>query len=291
MNDQEWIVTREAAERLGVTSARVRQLIAEKKLTGQKVGGKYRGQWLVKASEVEKRLLKKGVSGPMRIKKRMTRTPITAKPKTTYNEALALMEQNDIQHLPILNNKKELVGIVSRSDMLEAEPSRVSTLSVYEIVSLLEKVTMEQIMSHPVLTVEEDCSVSNAAHYMLENSVGCLPVVNSDQELVGIITDTDIFKAFVEVSGGGEPGTRIEAKMPNKMGQLAGFTQAITNAGSWIVAITISYDDTGDYFYADVKERGGDQEKIREELEKFGTAELVSIAPCTDDMLLRLGKE
>ncbi len=284
MEDQDWMVTKEAARRLGVTPSRIRQLVAEGRLTARKLGGKYRGQWLVQASEIEERLQQKGANGSMRVKNRMTRSPITATPKTTYNEAMRLMENNDIRHLPILNKKGMLVGIVSHSDMLEAEPSRVSTLSVYEIASLLEKVTMDQIMSRPVKAIQHDCSISEAAHYMLEAEIGCLPVMDGG-ELVGIITDTDIFKTFVEVTGGGEPGTRIEAKLPNKMGQLAAFTQAATDAGSWIVALALTYDDSGDYFFIDMKERGGDEDAIRAEIEKMGTVEFLKFTPCSDDQL------
>lgn len=288
MEESRWIVTQEAADRLGVTPARVRQLISEGKLSGRKLGGKYRGQWLIDEQEILKRLVDKGEFGSMRVKNRMTRKPITATRKTTYNEALRLMEKNNIQHLPILNKKEELIGIVTHSDMLEAEPSRVSSLSVYEIASLLEKVTMDQIMSRPVKAISEDCSISEAAHYMLEEDIGCLPVMGGD-ELVGIITDTDIFKTFVEVTGGGESGTRIEAKLPNKMGQLAAFTKAITDAGSWIVSLALTYDDSGDYFFIDMKERRGDEDKIRVEIEKLGTVEYIQFTPCSSDHLLSLG--
>lgn len=284
MEDQEWIVTKEAADRLGVTPARIRQLIAEEQLSGQKLGGKYRGQWLVRASEIELRLQKKGVNGSMRVKNRMTRNPVTATPKTTYNEAMRMMEKNDIHHLPILKKNGDLVGIVSQSDMLEAEPSRVSTLSVYEIASLLEKVTMDQLMSQPVMAIQGDCSISEAAHYMLEEDVGCLPVMDG-KELVGIITDTDIFKTFVEVTGGGEAGTRIEAKLPNVMGQLAAFTKAATDAGAWIVSLALTYDESGEFFYIDMKERGGDEDKIRSLVDEMGTVEFIEFTPCTSDQL------
>lgn len=224
----------------------------------------------------------------MRVKNRMTRAPITAGLKTTYNEALRLMENNNIHHLPIINKKGDLVGIVSQRDMLEAEPSRVSTLSIFEIASLLDKVTMDQLMSHPVKAIKGDCSISEAAHFMLETGVGCLPVLE-DEKLVGIITDSDIFKTFVEVTGGGESGTRIEAKLPNVMGQLAGFTKAVTDSGGWIVSLALTYEESGEFFYIDMKERGGDEAKLQEELEKMGTVEYVRFSPCTADQLLEVG--
>ncbi|GEM_PF-26461 len=290
MDNTTWISTKEAADILGVSTARVRQLVAAGQLSANKLGGKYRGQWMISTSDIINRLSisGKGESRPMRVKNRMTRAPITAQPKTTYNEALRLMENNNIHHLPIVNKKGRLVGIVSRSDMLEAEPSRVSTLSIFEIASLLDKVTMDQLMSHPVKAINDDCSISEAAHFMLETGVGCLPVMEEDK-LVGIITDTDIFKTFVEVTGGGESGTRIEAKLPNVMGQLAGFTQAVTESGGWIVSLAMTYDESGEYFYIDMKERGGDETKLQEELDKMGTVEYVRFSPCSAEQLLEIG--
>jgi len=290
MTNQEadWITSKEAAELLGVSTARIRQLLAKGQFTSKKLGGKFRGQWLILASEVREKSQEKGVDQNMRVKNKMTRAPITAGLKTSYNEALQLMEKNSIHHLPILDKSGKLVGIVSHSDMLEAEPSRVSTLSIFEIASLLDKVTMDQLMSRPVLAIQGDCSVSEAAHFMLQEKVGCLPVLEDDK-LAGIITDNDIFKTFVEMTGGGESGTRIEAKLPNVMGQLAGFTKAITDAGSWIVSLALSYDESGDFFYIDMKERGGSEEKIRGEIDKLGSVEFIHFSPCTSDQLLHIG--
>jgi len=182
-----------------------------------------------------------------------------------------------------------LVGIVTQGDMLRAEPSPVTTLSVYEIASLLEKVTMEKIMTSPVLAVDEACSITNAAHFMLENEIDCLPVMR-DGNLVGIITDTDIFKTFVEITGGNQSGSRIEARMPDQKGQLAPFIQALSNAGSYIVSVAISYEESGEHGYVDVKERGGDEAKMRAELEKLENVEIMAFRPSDDDKVLKFSK-
>ena len=84
----DWITTQEAAARLGVSTARVRQMMSEGLLTGQKMGGKYRGQWQIKSSDVELKAHKKGITNTMRVKNRMTPSPITAKLDTNYNEAM-----------------------------------------------------------------------------------------------------------------------------------------------------------------------------------------------------------
>jgi acetoin utilization protein AcuB len=287
-NQEEWLTTNEASERLGVTTARIRQMVANNQLAGKKMGGKYRGQWLIKASEVDKRVHKKGVTGTMRVRNRMTPNPITANPKTNYNEALRLMQQNNIKSLPILNIRGELIGLVTHKDMLRAEPSPVTSLSVFEIASLLEKVTMDKIMQKPVFVVEETCSITNAANFMLLNEVGCLPVVK-DGKLSGIITDTDIFKTFVDITGGGQAGSRIEARMPDQKGQLAPFIEAFSKAGSYIVSVAITYDKDGEHAYVDIKERGGDEALIKTQLDELGNVEIVEFRPSDEDQLLKFG--
>jgi acetoin utilization protein AcuB len=288
MTEQEWISTQEAADRLGVTPARIRQMVAENQISARKMGSKYRGQWQIKSSEIEKRLHEKGVNKTMRVKNRMTPNPIVANLETNYNEALRLMKKNNINHLPIVDNKGKPIGIVTTGGMLRATPSPVTTLNVFEIASLLDNVTMGSIMTSPVLAVDESCSTTNAANFMLKNKIDSLLVMR-DGALVGIITAADIFRTFVEITGGGEPGTRIEAKMPNQKGHLAPFIQALSNAGSFIVSLAIS-NENPDYGYIDVKERGGNEEEIRKEIEKLGYVEIVNFRQSDSDKLLTFGE-
>ena len=288
MESNEWITTQEAAERLGVSTARIRQMVAENQISARKMGSKYRGQWQIKSSDIEKRLHEKGVTQTMRVKNRMTPNPVTANPKTNYNEALRLMKQNHIRHLPIVDKKGVPVGIVTQGDMLRAEPSPVTTLNVFEIASFLDNVTMETLMTSPVLAVDEFCSITNAANFMLINEIDSLLVMR-DEELVGIITIADIFKTFIEITGGGQSGSRIEAKMPIQKGHLAPFVQALSNAGSFIVSLAISNDE--DYGFLDVKERGGDEDEMRKELDKLGYVEVLSFRQSDSDKLLIFGKE
>ena len=289
MESKEWITTQEAAERLGVTSARIRQMVAENQLSARKIGSKYRGQWQIRSSEIEKRLHEKGVTQAMRVKNRMTPNPIVATLKTNYNEALRLLKQNNIQHLPIVDAKGRPVGIVSQDDMLRAEPSPVTTLNVFEIASFLDNVTMDKIMTSPVFGVDESCNITNAANFMLINKVDCLLVMR-EGELVGIITHADIFRTFIEITGGDQPGSRIEARIPNQKGHLAPFMQAFSNAGSYIVSLAISNKEDTDYGYMDLKERGGDEAAIRKELDKLGYVEIISFRHSDSDKLLTFGK-
>ena len=288
MGTEEWITTQEAAARLGVTTARIRQMVAENQLTAQKMGSKYRGQWQIKASEVEKRLYEKGVTQTMRVKNRMTPNPIMASPETNYNDALHLMKKNNINHLPIVDNKGKPIGIVTTGGMLRAAPSPMTTLNVFEMASLLDNVTMGSIMVSPVFAVEETCSITNAANFMLQSKIDSLLITN-EGILVGIITAADIFRIFVDMTGGSQAGTRIEAKLPNQKGHLAPFIQALSNAGSYIVSLARSSNDE-DYGYWDVKERGGNEDEIRKELDKLGYVEIVSFRHSDSDKLLTFGK-
>ena len=223
----------------------------------------------------------------MKVKHRMTSNPITAKPHTTYREAMQLMQDNHVNHLPILTEKGKLVGLVTYADMLGASPSPVTSLSVFEIYSLLDKIKMDQIMSKPVLAVEEDCSLPAAARFMVDNDIGCLPVMDGNK-MVGIITDTDIYKAFIEVMGGGQPGTCIEVGLPDEKGVLATILGAMAAADSSIVSVSVFNDRPG-YAIVDIKERGGDEKKLRAELEKLGTGEILEFRPSEDYCLLSFG--
>ncbi len=225
----------------------------------------------------------------MRVINCMTPNPVVATLQTNYNEALRLMRQNNISHLPIVDSKGKPVGIVTQSDMLRAQPSPVTTLSVFEIASFLDKVTMEKIMTSPVLAVDESCSITNAADFMLTNKINSL-LVTREGELSGIITETDIFRTFIKITGGGQSGSRIEARMPNQKGHLAPFVQALSNAGSFIVSLAITDSVSGDYGYVDVKERGGDEEAIRKEIDKLGYVEITSFRQSDGDQIQTYGK-
>src|SRR5512136_1897303 len=121
----------------------------------------------------------------------MTRDPITAGPEVSHPDALALMHKHHIRRLPIVS-KGRLVGIVSEKDLLSNQPSQATTLSVYEIYSLLSRLRMQDIMTKPVVTVGGDCPMEEAACIMVARKIGCLPVMDGEK-LMGLITETDVF--------------------------------------------------------------------------------------------------
>ncbi len=134
----------------------------------------------------------------MQVRERMTQPVITALPETPLQEALNLMREKGIRRLPVVDGKGRLRGIVSDRDLLHASPSDATTLSIWELNYLLSKVTLKDLMTRDVVTVNGDTPVEEAAHLMVEKKIGGLPVMEGDN-VVGIITETDLFKVLVEL--------------------------------------------------------------------------------------------
>jgi acetoin utilization protein AcuB len=171
----------------------------------------------------------------MLVGERMSRPVISVTPETPINDALHLMRSERIRRAPVVSHGR-LVGIVSMKDLLNASPSQATTLSIWELNYLLSKLTVEPIMSREVLTVAEDTPIEEAARLMADKRVGGLPVVRGG-EVVGMITETDLFKVFLELMGARDAGVRCEVRMVDEPGQLARLTQALAGAGGNIIAL------------------------------------------------------
>lgn len=172
----------------------------------------------------------------MLVKERMTRQPIVATPDLPVAKALNLMRVEHIRRLPVVNKSGRLVGIVSDRDLLLASPSPATSLSVWEITYLLGKITVGDVMTAKVITVTEDTPLEDAARLMVDSKIGGLPVVR-DGSLVGIITETDLFKLFLDLLGARERGVRVTALVPNVPGEMAKVTRAIADCGGNITAV------------------------------------------------------
>ncbi len=178
----------------------------------------------------------------MLIHERMTHPVITVAPDTPIMDALKLMESEHIRRLPVVKDGK-LVGIVSREDLLNASPSPVTTLSVWEMHDLVSKITVNKVMTKEVITVQEDTPIEEAARLMADHRISGLLVMRGDK-ITGIITETDIFKVFLEMFGARERGVRLNVLMNNRPGEMAKVSQAIFEAGGNIVALdTFAGDD------------------------------------------------
>lgn len=170
----------------------------------------------------------------MLVGERMNYPVITVKPDMPIIEALNMMRRERIRRTPVVKGGK-VIGIVSDKDLLNASPSPATSLSVWELNYLLSKITVKDVMCRQVLTVTEDTPIESAARIMADNKIGGLPVMR-DQDLVGIITETDIFKILLELMGAREFGIRVTALVPEERGRLAKISKTIADAGGNFVA-------------------------------------------------------
>jgi acetoin utilization protein AcuB len=178
----------------------------------------------------------------MLVQERMSRNPITVRPSTSLHEALRIMREANVRRLPVLNEKGALVGIVLEKDLLYASPSPATSLSVYELNYLVSKIKIEDLMTREVITVCEDCPLEEAARIMADNDIGGLPVMHDDT-LVGMITESDLFKTFLELLGARVWGLRVTIKMHEGKGALARLTHEIAERGGNIVALGTFWGD------------------------------------------------
>ncbi|MDO4666464.1 MAG: CBS domain-containing protein [Streptococcus sp.] len=163
----------------------------------------------------------------MAVKDFMTRKVVYISPDTTVAHAADMMRDQKLHRLPVIE-QDQLVGLVTEGTIAEASPSKATSLSIYEMNYLLNKTKVRDVMIRDVITVSQFSSLEDAIYLMLKNKVGILPVVDNEQ-LYGVITDRDVFRAFLEVSGYGEEGIRIRFVTEDKVGVLAKIIELIVS--------------------------------------------------------------
>jgi len=176
----------------------------------------------------------------MLVKDYMTRHPLMAAPDMSLVEAQRFMGQNNIRHLPVVGDGKRLLGLVTRQSLL-VDPGRLGSLNVWEIAGVLSGLKVKDVMikAPNVITVSQDITIEEAARVMVERRIGCLPVVQDDV-LVGIITETDIFKALLDVLGTRTPGIRVTLAVHEGKGILAALTHDVSAMGANIISLLTS---------------------------------------------------
>ena len=176
----------------------------------------------------------------MFVAKRMTANPVIVNPDTSVAEAKEMMSKNKFRRLPVVKDGK-LLGIITDRDLREVAPSPATTLSKHEANYLLDKILVREVMKKNVLTICADATIEEAALIMYREKIGGLIVVDVNGAVVGIITETDIFKSFVDVMGLAEGKTRITIGGANKVGvlhEITGVFQGLNiNIGSMVVLV------------------------------------------------------
>lgn len=208
----------------------------------------------------------------MLIKDVMTKNPITVDPKATILEATDLMKKNNIKKLPVLDKSGALVGIITENDLQKAAPSEATTLDMYELTYLLSKLKVEKTMTKNVKTVSANETVEEAARIMADGDFGCLPVMK-DNLLVGIITDSDLFRMFIEMFSARTHGVRAIIKMSDELGSLSIFCQKIATAGGIIISCITTEADNPAFRKVTVKATNITLQNCKEICEQCGTVE------------------
>jgi len=172
----------------------------------------------------------------MLVKDRMTPNPMVIGPDASHPEALRMLHKEKFSYLPVVDRAGKVIGVVTEADLLHAAPSSATSLSIYEMNYLLSNLKVHEVMSSPAITIPEDTPIEEAARVMIEKEIGCLPVMQGGK-LVGVITETDIFKTFVEILGQGTGVLRITLRSPDQPGELARLTGVIAKLGGNIHAV------------------------------------------------------
>ncbi|HNE70373.1 MAG TPA: CBS and ACT domain-containing protein [Anaerolineales bacterium] len=173
----------------------------------------------------------------MFVGERMSSPVISVSPETPIHDALVMFKKEHIRRAPVIKDGK-LLGIVSERDLLNASPSPVTSLSVWEMNYLMSKVTVKQVMTKKVKCLDANTPIEEAARLMADSKIGGMPVMRSGM-IVGMITETDLFKIFLELMGAREKAIRVSALVEDKPGQLAKVTKAIADAGGNFISFGI----------------------------------------------------
>ena len=173
----------------------------------------------------------------MLIGERMSRPVLSIPPDMPIHDFRNMFKQENIRRAPVVK-KGKMIGIVSDQDIINASPSMATSLSVWELTYLLSKIQAKDVMTKDVLTIDEDTPIEQAARLMADNKIGGLPVMRDDR-VVGMITETDLFKVFLELMGARDPGVRVTALVDNKPGVLQKITGAISEAGGNFLSLGI----------------------------------------------------
>lgn len=186
----------------------------------------------------------------MLVKDQMTPDPICGYPEMPVTEAQELMQKNNIRHLPILDDDKKLVGLVTQRSLMNAVPSDISRFSPFVVNYVLAKIKARNIMVKDVVSISEDTPFEEAARVMADKKIGCLPVMRND-ELVGIISDNDLFNIMVGLLGARREGVRVTVHQPDRAGEVARLTRAIDEQGGYL-SVFVTYPTANPDIWASV---------------------------------------
>lgn len=178
----------------------------------------------------------------MLIKDWMTREVITVTPDTSMLKASQILKEKNIRRLPVIDEQGKLVGIVTDRDIKDASPSKATTLDVHELYYLLSEIKVKDIMTPNPITIGIEDTVEKAAIRMLKKKIEGMPVIDEEGKVVGIITDTDIFKVLIDITGVHLGGIQMGFTLENKPGTLKAILDVLKKHDARILSILSSYE-------------------------------------------------
>jgi len=181
----------------------------------------------------------------MLVSKWMSKNVITIDVDDSMQEAVKLMKQRDIRMLPVLK-KRKLVGVVTDRDLKRASASDATTLDVHELLYLVSKIKVGNIMTKDPITVPQNFTVEETAVVLLKNKISGAPVVDQNGQLVGTITQTDLFRVLVSLTGVGKGGIQFAFQLEDRPGSIKEVADVIRLYGGRMVSILTSYEDVPD---------------------------------------------
>ena len=202
----------------------------------------------------------------MFVGERMTFPVVMVTPDMPIQDALQLMKRERIRRAPVVKDG-ELVGIVSDKDLLYASPSPATSLSVWELNYLLSKVTVDQVMTTKIITVAEETTIEEAARIMADSKIGGMPVVRG-KAVVGIITETDVFRLMLEMMGAREQAVRVTALVSDRLEELVDLANAIAGANGKIIALG-TFDKDSEHRELVVKISGLEKDKVAQLIDQI----------------------
>jgi len=171
----------------------------------------------------------------------MSKEVITIDADETMQQAIGLLKEHDIRILPVMKDSK-LIGIITDRDLKRASASDATSLDIHELLYLISKIKVKDIMTRKSITIPSDYTVEEAAEVLLKNKISGTPVIGSQGEIVGVITKSDIFRVLISLSGIGKRGIQMAIQIEDRPGSLKGVTRVIRDLGGRMVSILTSYD-------------------------------------------------
>ena len=204
----------------------------------------------------------------MKVKHYMTKDVFTVTSDVKITDAVDIMEGNNFHRLPVVENN-QFIGLITEELIAKGSPSKVSSLSIYEMNYLFDKVLVKDLMKTEVITISDDIHVEEAAVLMAEKDITVLPVVNDTNEVIGIITHKDIFKALIQLTGYQEKGARVVVETKeDRIGVIAEISNALAQNEINLSHIFVNRPD--DVIEITLQTSGKEPKAVKELIERLG---------------------